>query len=173
LLNFVPSSSRADFLGLPVDIDNQNREARAENPYWPFENPGQWDLAYVCLYPERLSKRRIQGIVVNKYNRSLHGRGFKNFRDFERRVKLLASKGVQFKVYVFGRSIKAPGWAPTSIEVWMRDTLEVVKQLVGNVKWADVMKWAPEEVFNGNNERIFSELWTGNWWKRMQVRLWV
>jgi hypothetical protein len=33
------------------------------------------------------------------------------------------------------------------------------------------MKWAPEKCFNSKGERVFSELWSGDWWWRMQVYL--
>jgi Plavaka transposase len=156
---------------LPVDIDDQSREAREENPYAPFDNAGQWDLVYSCLYPERLSNKRIKRIVVNKYNRALEGSGFTSLKDFDKRVKLLSSKGVPFRTWNIKPGSSAPKWAPQLMEVWMRDTLDVVKRLVGNPRWANDMKWAPEEAYNENKERIYSELWTGNWWKRMQVYL--
>lgn len=156
---------------MPIHIDDQNGKSGHENPYWPFENEGQWDIVFGCLYPERLSNKRIKRIAINKYNRALHGDGFESLQDFKKRVKLLSSKGVAFRVYQFTRTKSAPEWAPLTIDVWMRNTLEVVKQLVGNRRWANELKWASEEVYNEKNERIFSELWTGNWWKRMQVRL--
>ena len=51
----------------------------------------------------------------------------------------------------------------------MRDSFEVVKSLVTDPRWADDMKWTPEKAYNEAGQRIFSELWTGDWWHRMQV----
>jgi hypothetical protein len=158
-----------DSLGLPVDVDEQSRETREENPYAPFDNAGQWDLVYSCLYPERLSNKRIKRIAVNKYNRALKGNGFASLKDLDNRVTLLSSKGVPFRVCDFKPGRAAPKWAPPLIQVWMRDTLEVIKRLVGNPQWARHMKYASEKAYNENNERIYSEPWTGNWWPRIQV----
>ena len=52
-----------------------------------------------------------------------------------------------------------------------RDNLEVLKDIVGDVGLAKDMKWAPERLVNGDQERLYSELWTGDWWPQIQVCL--
>jgi Plavaka transposase len=57
-----------------------------------------------------------------------------------------------------------PSWAPLSIEYWQRDSLEVLKDIVGDVRLASEMKWAPEKLYNTQGVRLYFELWTGDWW---------
>ncbi len=63
----------------------------------------------------------------------------------------------------------APPWAPLSIEYWQRDSLEVLKDIVGDVRLSSEMKWAPEKLYNTQGVRLYSELWTGDWWWEKQV----
>jgi hypothetical protein len=48
------------------------------------------------------------------------------------------------------------------MEFWMRDTLEVLEDMVGDTRLAMSMKWAPEKYYNSSRERIYSELWSAD-----------
>ncbi|KZT51565.1 hypothetical protein CALCODRAFT_442895, partial [Calocera cornea HHB12733] len=55
---------------------------------------------------------------------------------------------------------------------WHRDLLQAIRALYGEPRFASVLKYSPEQHFcddEGEN-RIFDEMWTGNWWWRIQVR---
>ena len=57
------------------------------------------------------------------------------------------------------------------LELWMRDPVECVKELIGNPPFKNFMSLVPERVFadeNGTN-RIFDEMWTADWWRKTQV----
>jgi hypothetical protein len=43
---------------------------------------------------------------------------------------------------------KAPFWAHHNISFWQRDSLEVLKSMVGDVRLAKDMKWAPESTMS-------------------------
>jgi hypothetical protein len=58
------------------------------------------------------------------------------------------------------------------LELWKRDPVEVIRELIGNVAFADNMVFAPERVFSdqeGRN-RQYDEMSTADWWWDMQVR---
>ncbi|KAJ7160367.1 hypothetical protein C8R46DRAFT_1286061 [Mycena filopes] len=60
-----------------------------------------------------------------------------------------------------------------TVELWWRDPVECIRELIGNPMFRDAMRFAPEELYadaQGNN-RVFEEMWTGDWWKEMQKRL--
>jgi hypothetical protein len=158
-------------VGLPVGSgDDGVAKSDPPNPYDPFEAQGQWDLAYICHYPEPATKSRVIRTILSKYNRSIKdGQGFRSHQDYVERVKRLSNKGIRFHPYNVLPTESAPDWAPELITFWMRDSLEVVKSLVTDPRWSNDMRWAPEEAYNEAGERIYSELWTGNWWRRMQV----
>lgn len=58
-----------------------------------------------------------------------------------------------------------------NLELWRRDPVECVKELMGNPAFRDVMAYAPERHYEdeSRNIRIYDEMWTGNWWWDSQV----
>ena len=57
------------------------------------------------------------------------------------------------------------------LELWMRDPVECVKELLGNPAFKDFMSFVLERVYaegNGTN-RIYDEMWTADWWWKTQV----
>jgi Plavaka transposase len=60
---------------------------------------------------------------------------------------------------------------PERLELWRRDPVECVKELMGNPLFKDSLQYAPEKHFTdeeGTN-RVFDEMWTGDWWWNTQV----
>jgi hypothetical protein len=57
-------------------------------------------------------------------------------------------------------------------ELWTRDPIECVRDLIGNPAFRDYMAYAPEKAYtdkHGHN-RQYDEMWTGDWWWETQVR---
>lgn len=58
------------------------------------------------------------------------------------------------------------------LEVWYRDPVECIKELLGNPMFKQHMAYAPTRIYrdpNGNIRQI-DEMWTGDWWWKLQVR---
>ncbi|KAJ7716992.1 hypothetical protein B0H16DRAFT_1898115 [Mycena metata] len=60
-----------------------------------------------------------------------------------------------------------------TVELWWRDPVECVRELIGNPMFRDVMRFAPEELYEDEegNIRVYNEMWTGDWWQEIQKRL--
>ena len=60
-----------------------------------------------------------------------------------------------------------------NVEVWRRDPVECVKELMGNPAFKDHMSYVAERAYmdEEGKVRIFDEMWTGNWWWNTQVSL--
>lgn len=60
-----------------------------------------------------------------------------------------------------------------SVEVWRRDPVECVKELMGNPAFKNHMSYIAEHVYldNEGKVRIFDEMWTADWWWDTQVSL--
>jgi len=58
------------------------------------------------------------------------------------------------------------------LELWFRDPVECVRELLSNPAFVDYTSFAPEHVYSDSEgkERIFDEMWTADWWWEMQVR---
>lgn len=57
------------------------------------------------------------------------------------------------------------------LELWFRDPVECIRELLGNPVFKDCMQYAPERLYtdeSGEN-RVIDECWTGNWWWDVQV----
>jgi hypothetical protein len=56
-------------------------------------------------------------------------------------------------------------------ELWMRDIVEVLKDLFDNPTFKDLFAMEPELVFADQElkNRIIDEAWTADWWRTLQV----
>lgn len=59
------------------------------------------------------------------------------------------------------------------LEVWYRDPVECIKELMGNPMFAHHLAFAPERIFRDPNgkERHIDEMWTADWWWNLQVSI--
>ncbi|KAF7367105.1 hypothetical protein MSAN_00970100 [Mycena sanguinolenta] len=58
-------------------------------------------------------------------------------------------------------------------ELWFRDPVECVRELIGNPSFKDVMDYAPTQLFVDENgtEAFIKEMSSAGWWWKMQLRL--
>ena len=62
---------------------------------------------------------------------------------------------------------------PERLELWRRNPVECMKELMGNSVFKDSLEYAPQRHFmdpEGVNH-MFEEMWTGDWWWDTQVKL--
>ncbi|KAG8921123.1 hypothetical protein FRC01_000398, partial [Tulasnella sp. 417] len=58
------------------------------------------------------------------------------------------------------------------LEIWRRDAVELVKELIGNPAFSDHLRYEPVKVCNQKTgKRVFNEAWTGDWWWNVQTKL--
>ncbi|KII83546.1 hypothetical protein PLICRDRAFT_58393 [Plicaturopsis crispa FD-325 SS-3] len=77
-------------------------------------------------------------------------------------------------ITVTGNKIGEGGKLRTEdVELWRRNPVEVIRDLMGNPAFRDHMAYAPERVFTDaeGNMRAYDEMWTGDYWWEMQGRL--
>jgi hypothetical protein len=57
------------------------------------------------------------------------------------------------------------------LELWRRDPVAVIRELLGNPLFAEHFMAAPEKVFSDANmeEPMIDETWTADWWWKLQV----
>ncbi|KAJ7129656.1 hypothetical protein C8R44DRAFT_830103 [Mycena epipterygia] len=58
-------------------------------------------------------------------------------------------------------------------ELWFRDPVECVKELIGNPAFKELMDYAPTRLFVDaeGNEELINEMSSASWWWKMQTRL--
>ena len=57
------------------------------------------------------------------------------------------------------------------LELWMRDPVACIQELIGNPAFNGSMAYAPEKVYvdQEGRERRYDEMWSGDWWWKTQV----
>ena len=60
---------------------------------------------------------------------------------------------------------------PEKLELWRRNPVDCVKELMGNPAFKAVLRYAPERVYRDKERKIcvYDEMWTGDWWWDTQV----
>lgn len=58
------------------------------------------------------------------------------------------------------------------VELWLRNPLECVAELIGNPAFDGYVSYEPERVYTNSTgrSRVYDEMWTGDWWWDIQVR---
>lgn len=59
------------------------------------------------------------------------------------------------------------------LELWARDPLDCIRELISNPIFKEHMAYAPERAYNDvdglEESRVWDEMWTGDWWWNTQV----
>jgi hypothetical protein len=57
------------------------------------------------------------------------------------------------------------------MELWRRDPVECVNELIGNPAFKEYISYVPEHVYmdDTGQDRIYDEMWTSDWWWETQV----
>jgi hypothetical protein len=59
-----------------------------------------------------------------------------------------------------------------SVDIWMRDPVDCVRELIGNPSFAEEMRYAPVKEFKRTRAglaQVYSEMWSASWWWQTQV----
>jgi hypothetical protein len=58
-------------------------------------------------------------------------------------------------------------------EVWYRDPVECIAELLSNPTFNSSIKYRPERVYSdkARKTRVYDEMWTADWWWKVQVSL--
>ena len=58
-----------------------------------------------------------------------------------------------------------------TLELWYRNPVDCIRELIGNPLFKNLMRYAPEQVFKDSHatSEVRSEMWTGEWWWEIQV----
>ncbi|KAJ7609180.1 Zn-finger domain-containing protein [Mycena polygramma] len=151
------------------------QETAGTTEFGPFRDEEEWDLArWLSKNVTQMATDEYLALPINKKaNLSFH-----NNRSFLKKVDQLPT-GPDWTC----KMVKAVGnrvdendeLMSEDLELWMRDPVECIKELMSNPAFREHMAYAPERVYGskeGNEEsRIFDEMWTAEWWWKLQEML--
>ena len=99
---------------------------------------------------------------------------FKNKRAFYKRIDTLP-RGPKWEceeLEITGDERDDKGKLKSEVfQLWKRDSVECIKELIGNPAFRKIMRYSPQQAYEDENgeTRIFDEMWTGDWWWNIQV----
>ncbi|KAJ6473973.1 Zn-finger domain-containing protein [Mycena vitilis] len=151
----------------------QEREGSSE--YAPFASGDEWDLAgWLSKNVNQTATDEYLQLPINKKLKL----SFHNNRAFLKKVDCLPT-GPDWKceiVTAVGDRVDETGGLMTEdLELWMRDPVECIKELMSNPAFKNHMAYAPERVYGRSDgkesSRIYDEMWTAEWWWKIQKLL--
>jgi Plavaka transposase len=173
------------------EILREKQRAEGREPWFPFPSEDEWELAH-WLMESTASQSKIDSFLKLKAVHVLlvmiitldssiipKVRGvapaYKNARGFLKFIDALPP-GPKFSytpLKVVGDMKDANGNNRIeTLELWHRDPVECIAELLGNPSFRGKQQYAPRRVFrnkNGTNQE-FGEMWTADWWWKIQVR---
>ncbi|KAH9910620.1 hypothetical protein B0H21DRAFT_704948, partial [Amylocystis lapponica] len=142
--------------------------------YAPFEDKEEWELAEWLI--QNIGQTRTDDFLKLPITRNRTQPSFHNNRAFLKKIdELPIGPGWSCKkVCVKGNKAGEDGDVlGEELDLWMRDPVDCIKELLGNPLFREWMAYAPEQVFEDRAglHRIFDEMWTADWWWDMQKKL--
>ncbi|KAI6011028.1 hypothetical protein BKA83DRAFT_4467357 [Pisolithus microcarpus] len=148
----------------------------------PFRTEGEWELARFLMKNVGQTKMDefLKLDIIRDRTHTIDvrdsGVSFENARSFLKYVDKLRTGPAWTceMVDVCGDIVGEDGILKHELlELWRRDPVECVQDLMGNPAFRNAMSYVPERAYtdaNGEN-RIYDEMWTGNWWWDVQTKL--
>ncbi|KAJ6562801.1 hypothetical protein DFH09DRAFT_920645 [Mycena vulgaris] len=153
-----------------------DQTAAGVGPYAPFTDGEEWELA------NWLSKNVSQTATDSYLKLPITQRRTKvsyhnNYAYLQRVDALPTGPGWKCEmVTAAGNQLDEDGeMMKEDLELWKRDPVECIKELMGNPAFHDYMAYMPEKIYGNEtgseSSRIFDEMWTANWWWETQKKL--
>ncbi|TFK91398.1 hypothetical protein K466DRAFT_541773 [Polyporus arcularius HHB13444] len=151
------------------------KKASGQTNFAPFANREEWELARF-LVRSGLSQESIEDYLTLPITRQKTAPSFHNKRSFLQKIDALPH-GPQWICeqweLVGDRKDDEGNVCTEEIELWRRDPVECVRELLGNPVFRDCVHFAPEQLFADveGEERMIDETWTADWWWDTQGEL--
>ncbi|KAG1779091.1 hypothetical protein EV702DRAFT_1178629 [Suillus placidus] len=152
----------------------RDQEEGSEHPWSPFEDTEEWDLAQWLI--KNLGQTRTDEFLKLPITQNRTKVSFHNNRAFLQKVDGLPH-GPEWscrKVTVRGNLDDENGVPlQDEVELWSRDPVECVKELIGNPFFKEDMAYSPARAYadHAGQHRVIDEMWTADWWGETQKAL--
>ncbi|KAG2112917.1 hypothetical protein BD769DRAFT_1364286 [Suillus cothurnatus] len=153
---------------------HQYKEGMSEDKWAPFYDEEEWGLAEWLV--KSLGQTRTDEFLKLPITQNRTKPSFHNNRSFLQKVDELPHGAAWSckKVNVQGNKTDEKGQIlHEDVELWMRDPVECVKDLIGNPLFCDHMVYAPVRAYKdpAGLHRVIDDMWTADWWCDKQKQL--
>ncbi|KAJ6540406.1 hypothetical protein B0H19DRAFT_1313055 [Mycena capillaripes] len=133
----------------------EHQEREGDSQFSPFVGSDEWELAsWLSKNVSQTATDEYLELPINKKAKL----SFHNNRAFLQKIDALPT-----------------GRTGQELELWRRDPVECIKELMSNPTFKDHMAYAPERVYSRKDgredSRIIDEMWTADWWWKIQKLL--
>ncbi|CDO72633.1 hypothetical protein BN946_scf184985.g52 [Trametes cinnabarina] len=160
----------------PFERIRRMKEQAGESPWAPFESEEEWELAK-WLVTSGLTQSNIEKYLKLKITQERTKPSFESNYLFYKKIDALPGGQASWNVEVFeavGDRLGEDGKPRTEcVELWKRDVVDCVRELMGNPLFRDVIRYAPEKQYADaeGKARIYGNMWTANWWWDVQMQM--
>ena len=145
------------------------KDTGAESPYYPYSSYGQFRLAASLASPKLSTASVIQKVAVDGGNAFIPPElAFASINDFHKRIDQLTSLQSKWQEGTLKNRRIDVSWV-TDVKFWHRDPLAVLQEIFENEDLAQSCVWEPVKQYNSEGERVYTDMYTGDWWWRLQV----
>ncbi|GJE90519.1 hypothetical protein PsYK624_066590 [Phanerochaete sordida] len=149
------------------------KEGFGKNPWAPFEDEDEWKLAKFLLM-SGMNQGDIDDYLKLNITRTRTSVSYKNKLSFFEKIDQLPRGGAEWECEMWeveGDMLDANGNKEKEVlELWRRDPVECIKDLVSNPAFNDCIEYAPKRLFEDAfaEKPLISEMWTASWWEDIQ-----
>ncbi|KIJ52822.1 hypothetical protein M422DRAFT_155757 [Sphaerobolus stellatus SS14] len=155
----------------------EERIASLKDRWGGFGSEEVWELAR-WMMKSGLSQSEIDNYLKLRITRERSQLPFANKYKFMQLIDELPTSeipGFVCKTIKIEGSIRDTDGKPQCeyVELWKRDPVECVKEIIGNPSLQQDIHYAPVKIFTDESrqEQVFNEMWSGSWWWDVQSRL--
>ncbi|KAJ7666569.1 hypothetical protein DFH06DRAFT_984376 [Mycena polygramma] len=151
-----------------------HQETTGESKYSPFQDGDEWELArWLSKNVNQSATEEYMRLPTVSPNLSFH-----NNRSFLKKVDQLPT-GPDWTCKIVtaagNRLDENDELMSEELELWMRNPVECIKELMSNPAFKEHMAYAPERVYStkegDEDSRVIDEMWTAEWWWALQKLL--
>ncbi|KAF8511547.1 hypothetical protein JB92DRAFT_2813160 [Gautieria morchelliformis] len=142
--------------------------------YGPFVDQADWDLA-TWLMDSGASQTEIDKFLKLDVTRMRTRPSYAGKQELLRKIDALPS-GPEWTCHMFvvhSDQLDYNGEKCTEeLDIWCRDPVACVNELLANPLFREHLKFAPEKLFTDDSkeDQIIHEMWTAQWWWDLQAR---
>ncbi|KAG2119847.1 uncharacterized protein F5147DRAFT_796049 [Suillus discolor] len=145
-----------------------------EDEWAPFSAREEWGLAEWLV--KSLGQTRTDEFLKLPITRNRMQASFHNNRSFLKKVDELPHGAAWSckKISVQGNRTDEKGEPlHEDVELWMRNPVECIKDLIGNPLFKDQMVYTPARAYTDSAglHRVIDDMWTADWWCDMQKKV--
>ncbi|PBK70867.1 hypothetical protein ARMSODRAFT_884244 [Armillaria solidipes] len=157
------------------ELFHREKVEKKEDMWVPFSSREEWELAR-WLMQSSISQREIDAFLKLESIKNNVKPSFDNKRKLFQTIDKLPT-GPEWTCEVFelwGDLLNEQGEPRTEeVELWKRDPVACIQELIGDARFKDYMHYAPERVYvdGKGKSRVYSEMAMADWWWKIQKLL--